>query len=129
MASAIYRRIKGKPIFPGAPSNSRFVETWASGSSLRNLITRLGGARGCLHVAVTQTSLEIHPHFPFSLLFLPEICDLDIDVPLTRIRGVRSKRFLFWVSQIVEYSDESGRPRRVQLLLKNSAEFRLAVGK
>jgi hypothetical protein len=72
-ASFAYRKYKNKPILAEKPANAAFLETWTSGRSNRNLLTKIGGARNCLFVAVTRESLIVRPHFPFSLLFLPEI--------------------------------------------------------
>jgi hypothetical protein len=40
-ASIVYRRIKGKPIFRRPIEHPLFLETWRSGRSLRNLVTRV----------------------------------------------------------------------------------------
>jgi hypothetical protein len=86
-ASVLYRRVKGKPIFRPVPENPAFVETWRSGYSLRSLLTRIGGARNCLWVTIDHGLLQIAPHFPFNLVFLPEIYDLEFSVPGTAIRS------------------------------------------
>ena len=129
LASIVYRRATGKSIRPTVPSNSRFSETWTSGRSLQNLITRLGGARNCLIVAVTPTSLEVHPQFPFTLMFLPEIYGLDWDIPLTKVRAVRTERGLFGDRDIVEFVTDEGRTERLELRLRKAPEFRTAMVK
>lgn len=81
--SIIYRVRKGKYILRPEFPNARFSETWRSGSSHRNLLTRLGGAHNCLWISVTDKELLVGPHFPFNLMFLPEIYGLEY-----RIRGL-----------------------------------------
>ena len=88
IASAFYRRIKGKPVVPRAPSDAVFHENWCSGRSLRNTLTRIGGARNCLMVYVRGNELAVTPKFPFTLLFLPEVFGLDVRVPVTSITAV-----------------------------------------
>ena len=68
-----YRILKGKPILWQAFPNARYTERWISGQSRKNLLTRLGGARNCLWVAVTENELRVGPLFPFNMIFLPEI--------------------------------------------------------
>jgi hypothetical protein len=88
LASALYRRWKGKPLFRPQFEQPLFLETWRSGHSFRSLITRLGGARNCLWVAVDENSLRVAPHFPFNLMFLPEIYGLEYDVTGDAVRSV-----------------------------------------
>jgi hypothetical protein len=88
LASVLYRRSKGKPLFRPQFEQPLFLETWRSGHSLRSVITRLGGARNCLWVAVDENSLRVAPHFPFNLMFLPEIYALEYNVAGGAVRSV-----------------------------------------
>lgn len=88
IASIIYRRSKGKPLLRPRFDHPLFLETWRSGHCLRNVITRFGGARNCLWIAVNENSLLVGPHFPFNLMFLPEIYHLEYDGPGHSIRAV-----------------------------------------
>lgn len=78
-ASVVFRRSKGKPVFPTVPSDALFVDKWASGRWASN----------CLLVAVTDKALSVIPKFPFNLMFLPEIYGLERTIPLGAIREVR----------------------------------------
>src|SRR3954462_10588090 len=80
--SAVSRVRQGKPVFRPRLAAVRFAEGWRSGRSHRSLLTRLGGARNCLWVAVTADELRIGPHFQFSLAFLVEFYGLE-----PRVRG------------------------------------------
>lgn len=79
-ASIIYRKSRGKPLFPRKPQDAAFFESNASGHSNRNRLTKLGGARNCLSVAVTKDAVVIQPRFPFNLMFLPEIYDFEYTI-------------------------------------------------
>jgi hypothetical protein len=88
IASVVYRRMKGKPIVPRAPSDAVFHESWRSGRSLRNMLTRIGGARNCLMVYVQGNELVVTPKFPFTLLFMPEVFGLEVRTPVASISAV-----------------------------------------
>ncbi len=88
LASVLYRRSKGKPLSRPRFERPRFLETWRSGHSSRSVITRLGGARNCLWVAVDENSLRVAPHFPFNQMFLPDIYGLEYNVTGDAVRSV-----------------------------------------
>jgi hypothetical protein len=125
--SFAYRKYKNKSILAERPANAAFLETWTSGHSNRNLLTKIGGARNCLLVAVTRQSLIVRPHFPFSLLFLPEIYDLDYVIPRTSIRLVTPKKGLFGETVEVIFDSSSGDSRSIELRLRQSRQFLQAV--
>lgn len=80
--SILFRRSKGKPVFPAVPNGALYVDRWASGRWAHN----------CLLVAVTDKALFVGPKFPFNLMFLPEIYGLERTLPLRDIREVRRLR-------------------------------------
>ena len=125
--SFAYRKGKHKSILAEKPADAAFLETWTSGHSNRNLLTKVGGARNCLLVAVTRESLIVRPHFPFSLLFLPEIYDLDYDIPRTRIRSVTPKKGLFGETVEVVFDSSRGDARSIELRLRQPQQFLQAV--
>src|ERR1700690_3467185 len=86
ISSIVYRRRKGKPIFRPRFEQTLFLEVWRSGRSLRNFFSRFGGARSCLWIAVTGERLHIGSHFPFSLMFLPEVCGPECAVPGSAVK-------------------------------------------
>lgn len=92
--SVLYRLKAGKPVFPRAPKTAVFSEAWASGRSLANILTRMGGARNCLLVYVADGMLTVIPVFPFNLMFLPEIFGLEVTAPTTML-GVEQVDGLF----------------------------------
>ena len=124
VGSIVYRRISGKPLFPRAPHDAVFVEAWRSGHSLKNSLTRIGGARNCLLVYVADGALTIVPIFPFNLMFLPEIYGLEAtasiaDVRVTSIDGLLGKRLLLTI--------EGLREKRFELWLHDQQGFRDAL--
>jgi hypothetical protein len=88
-SSVLYRLQKTKPIMKSDFPEPRFTETWCSGWSDRNVLARLAVAKNILWVVVTKDELHVSPHFPFSLMFLPEAFGLDHRVPGKTIMDVR----------------------------------------
>jgi hypothetical protein len=88
LASVVVRLRNGKSLVPRRPHGALYFERTASGHSNRNVVTRLGGARNCLQVAVTADELRIVPMVPFNLMFMPEIFDLEHSIRLGDVREV-----------------------------------------
>ena len=116
-ASILYRRRAGKPIFPHLPANARFAERGGSGRSHRNVLTRLGGASRCLLVAVTDERLIVSPFFPFTLMFLPEIYDLEHSSPARAIREVEDRQGM--VRRTIFVSFDNPDPRQIALRVRD----------
>ena len=129
VASIVYRRSRGKAIFPLKPKDSLYYEGWASGHSNRNIFTKLGGARNCLLVAITPDSLIIQPRFPFNLMFLPEIYGLEYRIPGLNIRTVEKKGRIFGKGVEIQFIDVGGGEKSVRLYLKRTDDFLTAIGK
>jgi hypothetical protein len=124
LASVVYRRVKGKPIFRPVPENPVFAETWRSGCSLKSLLTRMGGARNCLWVTIDHGLLQIALHFPFNLLFLPEIYDLEFSVPGAAIRSAELREGFLTGNRVrVTIERTSGREERFDLFLREPKAF------
>lgn len=125
-ASIWFRRANGKPIMPQKPTNAAFCEDWCSGRSLRNGLTRVGGARNCLLVYVANGQLVVSPRFPFTLMFLPEIFDLDIRASTAEIACVEPRR-QFWGSAL-RISFNSGDLAPIELRLDDERGFIDSLG-
>jgi hypothetical protein len=80
--SVVFRRSKGKPVFPAVPDDAVYVDKRASGRWASN----------CLLVTITEKALSVVPKFPFNLMFLPEIYGLERTIPIRSIREVRRLR-------------------------------------
>lgn len=87
-ASVWFRRANGKVIVPQKPTDAVFCEDWRSGRSLRKGLTRIGGARNCLLIYVSNGQLVVTPRFPFTLMFLPELYGLDLRVPTALVASI-----------------------------------------
>ena len=125
IASAFHRRIKGKPIVPRAPSDAVFRENWCSGRSLRNMLTRIGGARNCLMVYVRGNELVVTPKFPFTLLFLPEVFGLEVRVPVASITAVERVP----VGRGLRITFAEGSPPPMELKLRDESGLLRHLGK
>jgi hypothetical protein len=122
-ASVVFRLNRGKPLWPSAPRNSRFVERWASGSCLDTLWGRLGGARNCLLVTLSDTELYVSPQFPFNLMFLPEIYGLEDRISYDRIRNCTPIDRWYGKSLRLEFIRSNGSDSTFSLMLRKRQEF------
>jgi hypothetical protein len=122
-ASVVFRLSRGKPLWPSGPLNSRFVERWASGNCLDTLWGRLGGARNCLLVTLSDTELYISPQFPFNLMFLPEIYGLEVRIPYNRLRNCEAIDRWYGKSVRLEFIRSNGSDSTFRLILRKRQEF------
>ena len=67
VVSALSRQRKAKPIFRPNFARALFSDQWCSGRSFKSLLSRFGGAKHCLWVAVADGELWVGLHFPFNL--------------------------------------------------------------
>jgi hypothetical protein len=125
--SIAYRWKLGKPIFARAHASAAFTERWASARPGSGLVARLSTARNCMHVQVTANELRIHPHFPFTLGFMPELYDLDHVIPLTRVRAATILGGNAAKLVEVTYQAANGKEAIVHLLLRKGEAFVAAV--
>jgi hypothetical protein len=103
-----------------------YQEWFASGSSERNLVTRLGGARNCLRLVVTHEVLWVTSWPPFSLL--APLYDLEHVIPLQSITGVKHSRIWWMSSLLLSYADEEGSEHTLRLFPRHPREFLQALG-
>lgn len=127
VASVVYRRQAGKPMFAAAPPDAGFSERWVSARMGTGLVARLGTARHCMHVQVSQRALRIHPHFPFTLAFMPELYDLDHVIPLPQVLSATILSDGRVKAVEVRYTRPDGSAGTAQLLLRQAEAFTQAV--
>ena len=121
--SIAYRHWLGKPVFFFGIRDAEFQERGASGHIADNWWRRLGGASGCLVVAVHQQRLIVRPWFPFNLMFLPEIYGLEHDVPLDCVVSVQVED-AFWRQRVrIVFFDGRGATRELVVWLKHADAF------
>ncbi len=126
-ASIWFRRANGKPINPKRPLVTAFCADWCSGRSLRNVLTRIGGARNCLLVYVSDDQLIVTPRFPFTLMFLPEIYGLDLTTPVASIASVEPVQH--FGGRALRVSFCLGGPAPIELKLHDERRFLDVLGR
>lgn len=122
-----YRHKKTGVVFPHvSPEHIRFEERAASGCSHKTMFTRLGGARNCLHVTVTDAEVWIRPVFPFTIL--AQQFDMEHRIPKESITGIQPTQPGFVRRLLIDYRDERGQTHRLSLLLRKPGDFLTALG-
>lgn len=122
-----YRHKQTGVVFPHVPPERiRFEERAASGRSYKSMFTKLGGARNCLHVTVTDTEVWIRTSFPFAVF--AQQCDLEHRIPRASIINIESGKSAFVRNIILDYRDERGQAHRLSLTLRKPDDFLRAVG-
>lgn len=121
VVSIIFRKRRGKPLFPKAPDGALFSERRCSGRSLQTPWAKIGGARNCLLVAVTPKKLVVTPLFPFNLILLPEIYGLDHNIDISAIREAFDRKSILGRSVTITYADP--KVRRIELRLRHHNVF------
>ena len=125
--SAVIRVRRGKVLFPKPSSNALFSERICSGRSFSTIWARVGGARNCLLVTLTEKTLAVTPHFPFNLIFLPEIYGLEHNIDISAIRDVTEKKGILGSSVTVAFTGL--REQRFELRLRHQDGFLQALRK
>lgn len=126
-ASILFRHSRGRPLFAVTPNSATFVERWASGNSNGHVVAMLGGASNCLFVAVTPSELIVRLQFPFSLMFLPEIFDLEHTIPRRDILSAEMVHRWFGSPIEVKFKTKSGESQSLFLHLRRWELFLHAV--
>ena len=117
-----YRYKRRRIVFPEVtPGEFRFHERSASGHSKKTLFTKLGGARNCLQVSVTDT--EVWIRMPFPLNVLVENFDLEHRIAKETITSAELVPFGTGKSVLLEYRDQQGQVHRLSLALRNPDAF------
>ncbi|MFM7507370.1 MAG: hypothetical protein ACKO3M_12615 [Rubrivivax sp.] len=90
-------------------------------------MARLNTRRSNLKVQVFADRLDIRPHFPFTVGFVPELYDLDRTIALRDMRSAVIQGG--WRRQLVEFvcTDANGDEAVLQLLLRKAPAFLQAV--
>ena len=116
--SALSRLNRGKPIFARARNDALFTQRWASGGG------GIGGAENCLMVSVSPTGLIVVPQFPMTLMLLPELFGIELDLAPRDIKRVILRKRWFGTRLHIERAD--GR-RTFKLQLRNPNDFLSAI--
>jgi hypothetical protein len=103
-----------------------YQEWFASGCSMRNILTRLGGANNCLRLVVTRDMLWVTSWFPFSIF--TALYDMEHVIPLDRITEVEPKRGSLRRGIRLTYAGANGAPHSLHLAPKDEEGFLRAMG-
>lgn len=118
----IWKRRETGIVFPNVnDADVAFAERFASGSSHKSFITRLGGASNCLTVIVTKSHLAITTFFPFSIF--AGTYDLEHVIPRANITRVENRGRV----TEVEFLLRDGSHRKLSLRLGRTTDFLLAL--
>ncbi|MCI0423025.1 MAG: hypothetical protein L0387_12425 [Acidobacteria bacterium] len=128
LLSVAYRLSRGKPILTPEFRNVHFLESWRSGRASHTYFSVIAaGLRNCLWIAVTQDELIVGPHFPFSLLFIPEILHLDYRVPGKRITATEEVPASAGGVVRVHFLHATGQPDSFEIDIGNVEDFKRAL--
>lgn len=112
---AFHRVRSGEPLFPHKPANADFYESGASGRNLRNVVSRLGGARRCLIVTVVDGRLMTDTMFPLNLFPIGRLYGISIAIRLAEITRIeRGRRAMIGETVSVHWAGEEGYEFRVR---------------
>lgn len=127
VVSICYRRHKSRALLAIQPDGTIFAEVWVSGRSTKSWLTRWG-ALDSLRVSVTKKALVVHPHFPFTLGFMPELLDLEHVIPLSSVISIAKARWWFTPRPALAIVFDSSNGRKsIELALRNPGAFLMAM--
>lgn len=96
-------------------AGATFHETMLSGRSLKNWLTRVGGARNCLEVFVTPERVVIRPILLFDLFALTSIYGLRQTFLRRWITGVEKRDGMLAKTVVLRWRDDSGEENEFEL--------------
>lgn len=118
----LWRRKQRGLILPKASdSGVVFVERFASGSSHKSWMTRMGGASNCLTIIVTRSQLGVTTFFPFTAF--AGTYDLEHVVPVSDITALNPKGKVVEI----EFQKIDGTLRKLSLRLRDPEGFLRAL--
>ena len=115
-----WRRIK-RNLFPKEAKNILYQERTASGRSHKNWLTKMGGARNCLRLVITDDELWITPLFPFSAL--AGVFDMDHRISREKIIAVESHQVVLKKSLLISYRDDKNKEHLIEVMPRNIEKF------
>ena len=94
-----------------------FEEKMASGFSHKSTLTKLGGAKNCLNITVTDNELWINPQFPFNLVGYYH--DGIHRIQKNNISNITSKHR----NVTLEFVNTDGSKGKFEIMLRNKDKF------
>ena len=102
-----------------------YRERWASACSHQTFLKRLGSANNCVSVVVTDE--EVRVWLPFPLAILGYELDLEHRIPRRSIVGLQEWPHWYGPTWLLDYLDDEGRTRRIELALHRPVDFLKAL--
>jgi hypothetical protein len=127
MLSVLYRALQGKPFVPPKVAAAQFYETWRSGRSNKTWLAQYAGFPNCLWIVVTQEYLMVGPHFPFMLLFLPEVFGMEYRIPGRNILAIEDRAALLPQGVQIRFRHATGDEESFVMVVQAEDRFRQAV--
>lgn len=106
-----------------ADSQVLFSERFVSGFSHKNLFTKFGGARNALTVTVCGDAVLIEPVAPFKWVMPPGFIDLEHYIARKNIQKVAPISRWSREGVVIEFRDETGGAKSVELFLRRPERF------
>ena len=123
LAYKYYLAVSNRP--PIQKSEILFQEWFASGCSMKNILTQLGGASGVLRLVVTKDLLWVTAWFPFSLI--APFYDMEHVIPRGRITNIERKQGSKSREIRLTYADDKGKSHSLKLIPKDPEGFLQAL--
>jgi hypothetical protein len=124
----LFFKFISKSSIPTKPTENEmmiFEESGSSGFSRKSIISKLGGARNCLRVVVTNEAIYISPISPFNWILVGPVASLyDLQHHILRTNLVSLKAVEADQHSVdIEYHDNKGILKSMQVSLKNRDQF------
>ena len=127
LLSVSYRTVKNKPFTLPTIAVTQFYETWRSGWSNKTFLASYIGFPQCLWVVVTQDTLMIGPHFPCTLLFLPEVLGMEYRIPGRHILAIEDRATLRTQGVQIRFRHATGEEESFVIVVEAASHFTQAV--
>lgn len=128
LAYLIYKYVLSRINRPMFSKEDFVFQEWsASGCSMKNILTQLGGARGVLRLVVTDKLLWVTSWFPFSLL--APFYDMEHVIPLGQITNVETRERWMSTEIRLSYADTNGEIHLLKLIPRDQRGFLQALEK
>jgi hypothetical protein len=118
----VWKYIGAKQHYPQYQKSDVVYQEWfASGASQKNILTKLGGARNCLRLIVTNEFLLV-TSWPLLTIFAA-VYDLFHIIPIHSINEIVRSRYFGIDTLLLTYTDDSGNSHTLRLLPKYIDKF------
>ena len=120
---ALWRARQGVWHPPIHQSQELYLERFVSGSSHKNLLTKLGGARNALSVTVSSEAVLIELMPPFKWIIPRGLNDLDHYIARKNIKNISCSTSWGREGVMLEFVSDSGERKCIELFLRSRQQF------